>query len=193
MLAKLVYKEFNIDFRSSAADDCVIQHEIHDSTRCQKNLTGKGKGQGKTSKGTREEMGKEGEEGSLLHPTPPSPPEKDVTNSGAQSVTAESLAGDVGNDEPAASSHSKRKKARVVLLNLTENGQEDVVLFFERNDFIYNKRRTDHTFVSKTNKAWEDLAQEMGKEVKALITFLSASVPRLGNSEGRQVGRQLLR
>ena len=71
--------------------------------------------------------------------------------------------------------------------NLTEKEQEDVALFLERNDFIYNMRRTDHVFASKKNKAWENLAREMEKEVKILTTFLRSS------SGGRKVGRQLLR
>ena len=58
----------------------------------------------------------------------------------AESVATESLAGDDGHGELAASSQSKRKKARI-LSNLTEKEQEDVALFLERNDFIYDNRR----------------------------------------------------
>ena len=73
--------------------------------------------------------------------------EEDVPDSAAESVAAESVAGDFGDDELAASSQSKSKKVRV-LSSLTEKGQEDVALFLERNDFIYNMRRTDHTLAS---------------------------------------------
>ena len=106
----------------------------------------------------------------------------------AESVATESVAGDVGDDELAASSQFKSKKARV-LSNLTEKEQEDVALFLERNDFIYNKRRTDHIFASKKNKAWEDLAREMGKEVKALTIFFESIRTQMGKLRRKKSGQ----
>ncbi|XP_013389659.1 uncharacterized protein LOC106158283 [Lingula anatina] len=141
----------------------------------------KGKERCKASKRIREDF----TEGSPPREATPPPAdesaaevEKDVADSAAQSVAAESVASDV-DDELAASSQSKSKKARV-LSNLTENEQEEVALFLERSDFIYNKRRADHTFVSKKNKVWNDLAQEMGKEVKALTTFFESIRTQMG-------------
>jgi len=81
-----------------------------------------------------------------------------VESVATESVATESMARDVGDDELAASSQSKSKK--------------DVAIFLERNDFIYNKRRPDHVIASKKNKACENLAREMEKEVKILTTFL---------------------
>ena len=99
-------------------------------------------------------------------------------DSDARSMHVESA--DNGHDEILAIvSQVKDYKARV-LSNLTEQEQEEVALFLERNDFIYNKRQTDHTSVSKKNKAWDDLAQEMGKDVKALITFFESILTQIG-------------
>jgi hypothetical protein len=151
----------------------------------------KGKGRGKTSKRTRAK-GKEDSPPRLPTPPPAEEPapevEEDVADSAAESVAAESVAGDVGDDELAASSQSKSKKARV-LSSLTEKEQEDVALFLERNDFIYNKRRIDHTFASKKNKAWEDLAREMGKEVKALTTFFDSIRTQIGKLRRKKSGQ----
>ena len=91
-------------------------------------------------------------------------------------MATESVAGDVGDDELAASSQSKSKKARI-LSNLTEKEQEDVALFLERNDFTYNKRRTNHVCASKKNKAWDDLAREMEKEVRSFSSEAPNSCP----------------
>lgn len=74
------------------------------------------------------------------------------------------------------------------MTNLTEKEQENVALLLERNDFIYNKRRIDHVFASKKNKAWVDLAREMEKKVKVLTTFLeSTQIEKLRRKKSRQV------
>ena len=86
------------------------------------------------------------------------------------------MAGDVGVDELAASSQSKSKKARI-LSNHTEKEHEDVALFVEWNDFIYNKRRTDHVFASKKTQTRDDLAGEM---VKILTTFFESFRTQIG-------------
>ena len=110
--------------------------------------------------------------GRKRQPTPPNiptpPPAEQMEVDVADSV-AESVAGDVGDDELAASSQSK--KARV-LSSLTYREQENVALFLESNMTIYNKRQIDHTFTSKKNKAWEDLAPEMGKEMEGIDFIL---------------------
>ena len=200
MPAHWVYKEFHIDFRSLAADDSAVRRRTPQISKMPKKAAAKCKGRGKTSKRTR----KEGEEGSPLRvPTPPpadepadepaAEVEEDVGDLAAdlvaaESVATESVAGDVGDDELAASSQSKSKKARV-LSNLTEKEQEDVALFLERNDFIYNKRRTDHIFASKKNKAWEDLDREMGKEVKALTIFFESIRTQMGKLRRKKSGQ----
>ena len=102
------------------------------------------------------------------------------------SVPVESLPEDDGNGETQYQVMSK--KARTVS-NLTEEEQEEVALFLERNDFLYNKRRTDHTSVSRKNKAWEDLAKEMGKEVKALITFFESIRTQIGKLRRKKSGQ----
>ena len=115
------------------------------------------------------------------------PGKKDVADSAAESVATESVAGDVGDDELAASSQSKSQKARI-LSNLTEQQQEDVALFLEMNDFIYHKRRTDHVFASKKNKAWEDLAREM-EEVKVLTTSFESIHTQIGKLRRKKSGQ----
>ena len=149
----------------------------------------KRKAAGKSSKG----------KGRKRQPTPPNIPtpppaeqmEVDVADSVAESVAAESVAtesvaGDVGDDELAASSQSK--KARV-LSSLTYKEQENVALFLERNMTIYNKRQIDHTFASKKNKAWEDLALEMGKEMEALTTFYESIHRQIGKLRRKKSGQ----
>ena len=51
----------------------------------------------------------------------------------AQSVVAESVFGEDGDDEPPTPPKSKRTR---VLSKLTDNEHEDVALFLEQNDFI---------------------------------------------------------
>ena len=113
------------------------------------------------------------EESPPSEPTPPAAGDPTVEE---DEIVPEMEQAETAEDD---TSQPKSKKSRI-LSNLDDEEQETVALFLERNDYIYNKKRKDHTFVSKKNKAWEELAQEMGLEVKALMTFFESSRTQIG-------------
>ena len=102
-------------------------------------------------------------------------------------MTPESKNDEVEDDEQ-STSQAKSKRVRV-MSNLTGDEQEDVALFLERSDFIYNKRRADHSCASKRNKAWEYLAREMEKDVKSLMTYFESIRTQLGNLRKKKSGQ----
>lgn len=46
-----------------------------------------------------------------------------------------------------------------------------MAVFLENHDFIYIKKRPDHAFADRNNRAWQDLAWMTEIEAKMLTTF----------------------
>jgi hypothetical protein len=81
-----------------------------------------------------------------------------------------------------------KKKSRT-LSQLSNEEQELVALFLERNDYLFNKKRGDHMKADKKNRAWEDLAKEMEKDAKSLTTFFDSIRTQIGKMRRTKSGQ----